>query len=274
VPPGKEGKITLQITHTEGYMGETAKSAAVTTNDPTQQTFNLILRAHFKPATNPTPGEPVTYTPGTGKRVGAFSVAPDNHWTTSAVRGQVSAVTMFLYNNDSKPIHAKELVVGGTDFTATMQIIENGKRYQINVATNPALKPGQYHQTLKLITDSKENPEITVELEATVYTAIFATPTAITLPVMPLEADLATITLPSIYVRKIRDGGLQIKTVHSSLPFVKLSVTTQVTGQVYKIDLLFDKRYVQQGPFKGIIRIETNDPDLAVIEVPVQGAFN
>ena len=274
MPPGKEGKITLQVPHTEGYMGEVAKSATVTTNDPTTPTFSLLLRAHFKPADNANIASTPTYTPGIGKRVGAFSIAPSDRWTTSTIRGQSSAVTMYLYNNDSKPVQVKQAIVGGTDFTAALQTIENGKRYQINVATSPALKPGHYQQTLKLVTDSKENPEITVQLEATIYAQIFATPTSIQLPVIPLETDLASVTLPSIYVRRIRDGGLKIKTVYTSLPFLKLSVSGQVEGQVYKIDLTFNKQFVQKGPFKGMIHIETNDPDLAVIEVPVQGAFN
>jgi hypothetical protein len=256
-------------------MGEVSKSAAVTTNDPANPNFTLLLRAHFKPADNANPmASTPNYTPGIGKRVGVFSVAPSDRWTTSTIRGQASAVTMYLYNNDSKPLLIKQMIAGGTDFTATMQTIENGKRFQVNVATNPALKPGQYHQTLKFITDSKETPEINVELEATVYAQIFATPTSITLPVIPLEADPATLTLPSIYVRKIREGGLKIKTVYTSLPFLKLSVTGQVEGQVYKIDMRFDKQYVQKGVFKGTIHIETNDPDLPVIEVPIQGAFN
>jgi hypothetical protein len=47
IEPGKEGKITLEIKHTEGYKGEVQKNATVTTNDPAQATFTLLLRANF-----------------------------------------------------------------------------------------------------------------------------------------------------------------------------------------------------------------------------------
>jgi hypothetical protein len=45
--PGKEGKITLSIAHTEKYVGKTVKTATVTTNDPEHATFVLTLRAEF-----------------------------------------------------------------------------------------------------------------------------------------------------------------------------------------------------------------------------------
>ena len=47
IAPGKEGKVTLAVEKTDGYKGEIVKNATVTTNDPTHQTFQLILRANF-----------------------------------------------------------------------------------------------------------------------------------------------------------------------------------------------------------------------------------
>jgi hypothetical protein len=47
VAPGKEGKITMEIKHTEGYKGDVMKNATVTTNDPERQSFQLVLRANF-----------------------------------------------------------------------------------------------------------------------------------------------------------------------------------------------------------------------------------
>jgi len=55
--PGKEGKITLSIAHTENYVGKTVKTATVTTNDPEHPSFVLTLRADFEPKQ---PGAPET----------------------------------------------------------------------------------------------------------------------------------------------------------------------------------------------------------------------
>lgn len=47
IQSGKEGGITLEVKNTESYKGEVIKNATVTTNDPNQPTFTLVLRATF-----------------------------------------------------------------------------------------------------------------------------------------------------------------------------------------------------------------------------------
>ncbi|MBI3654251.1 MAG: hypothetical protein HY231_24755 [Acidobacteria bacterium] len=279
MPPGKEGKITLAVPHTDGYAGEVSKSAAVTTNDAAYPNFNLLLRAFFKAAnTEAVAGngnlQPKVFSEA-GKRIGALSIAPSDRWMTSAIRGAGAAQTMYLYSHSGKPIHITSLNPGGNAFLVKLQPIEDGKRYELQVATDKNLKPGKYEQTVKVLTDSAETPEVSIPLEVTVYAQVFAMPTSILLPTMPFEIDPSTINLPAIYVRKIHDGGLKIKSVHSSLPFFRVSLIAETEGQNYKIQLAFDKTRMQgKGEFKGIIRIETNDADAPVIEIPVQGAFN
>ena len=277
MPPGKEGKISLAVPHTEGYAGEIAKSAAVTTNDPVYPNFNLLLRAHFKLADAAAlqPNAPAKVYTEAGKRIGSLSVAPSDKWTASIIRGNSAAVALYIYSHEGKPVHVKSISPGGSVFTVKLQPIEEGKRYELDIATDKNLKPGKYEQTLKVLTDSPDTPEINISLEATVYAQVFAWPTAINLPNMPFEVDPSTVKLPEIYVKKIRDGGLKIKSVHSSLPFLRVNLIAEVEGQTYKIQLIIDKaRITEKGAFKGVIRIETNDIDSSVIESPLQGAFN
>ena len=47
VAAGKEGKITLEVKNTAGYKGDVVKNAVVTTNDPEQPSFTLMLKATF-----------------------------------------------------------------------------------------------------------------------------------------------------------------------------------------------------------------------------------
>jgi hypothetical protein len=278
IAPGKEGKITLRIEHTESYSGELAKSALVATNDPANQTFNLMLRAYFKGPTIPvsatSAASPVALA-APGKIAGPFSVSPSDRWVTSVLTGSSSAGTLNLYNGSGTPVRVKKVDPGGTNFTVKFLTIEDGKRYEISVATNPALKPGQYHQTLKLVTDSKAAPEIAIELAATVYPKVFAVPSSVNFPRLTPDKDPSTVVLPVIYVRKLRDGGLKVNSVTSTLPFLKPTLSTQDEGSVYVIRLAVDKSKMEgNGAFKGTIRIETNDPDTPVLEVSVQGSFN
>ncbi|MEW6130533.1 MAG: hypothetical protein AB1757_26095 [Acidobacteriota bacterium] len=274
MPPGKEGKISLSVPHTEGLAGEVAKGATVTTNDPEHATFVLTLRARFKYEPPPTPPG-ATPAPEPGRHLGPLSLSPTDRWITSILKGTPSSGTIHIYNNDSNPIKVKSATVSGNEFTAKLTTIEEGKRYELFVSTNAALKPGQYHQTVKLTTDSKEVPEVIIQLDATVYSHVFTTPTSIILPLMPTTIEASAVNLPFINIRKIRDGGLQIKKVSSTLPFIQPTLVTDVEGQVYKVTLTFKKtKGMEKGTYKGKIMIETNDPDSPMIEVPIQGEFN
>ncbi|HSQ19868.1 MAG TPA: hypothetical protein VLR92_05785, partial [Blastocatellia bacterium] len=65
----------------------------------------------------------------------------------------------------------------------------------------------------------------------------------------------------------------KIKSYSSTLPFIKLELTTQTEGQVYALRLTLDTTKIKTGAFNGKVHIETNDPDVPVLEVPVQGSF-
>jgi hypothetical protein len=202
-----------------------------------------------------------------------FTIEPGDQLITSALAGTSSSNNFYLYNPQAKPIHVKNVVPGGDDFTATLQTLEDGKRYQLAVASNPALKPGHYKQTLKVLTDNAAQPEVAIGIDLTVYPRVFASPPSITMPALPVTSDLSAIDWPMIYVRKVREQGLKIRSYSSTLPFIKLELLTENEGQTYKIRLTLDTSKIKPGEFKGTVRIETNDPDVPVIEVPVQGSF-
>ncbi len=276
VAPGKEGKITLAVEHTEAYSGEVSKSANVTTNDPAKPSFSLILRAYFKPvAPLNAAGTGAKVGNISGKNTGPLTISPSDRWTTSAISGTTAATKLHFYNREETPIKITKVEAGGTDFTVQLQPIVEGKRYELAVASNPALKPGQYKQTVKLSTDNPALPEVAVQLEVTVFARVFASPTTIMLPTMPKSADLSTTNLPPIYIRKIRDGGLMLKKVTSSLPFIKIEVKTETEGQFYILQLKFDQAQITKvGEFKGEIIVETNDAEVPMLKIPVSVSFN
>ena len=249
--------------------GEVAKSASVSTNDSRTPNFNLVLRARFK--SEAVPGAPPMAGPLNPNAV--LRVEPVDRLITSVLTGSSSSNTMYVYNPLPTPVHVKNVIPGGGAFTAGLTTIEDGKRYQLSIASNPALKAGHYVQTVRVITDSPAQPEVKIELDLTVYPKVLASPASITMPVLPISNQLSAINWPSVFVRKLREKGFQIKSYTSTLPFLKLELTTETEGQSYKIRLTLDDSKVKPGEFKGIIHIETNDAEVPVIEVPIQVSF-
>ena len=246
-----------------------AKAASVVTNDPNHRSLTLQLRARFK-----TDSAPVGAPPAPVKPSSAFNVEPADKWITSVLSGSTAANSFYLVANQTNPVHAKAVIAGGKDFTATLEPIQDGRRYELKVTSNPALKPGHYTQTIRVVTDNQATPETSIDLDLTVYPHVFVSPTSIIMPRLPAATDLSAITWPMIYVRKLREGGLKINGFSSTLPFLKLDLITETEGQVYKIRLTLDRAKIKPGDFKGIVRIETNDPEGKVLEVPVQGSFS
>jgi hypothetical protein len=272
VPPGQEGKIELAVEHTQGLTGEIAKSASVSTNDPKSPNFNLILRARFKSDTAPgAPAPPAP--PGALNPNAVLTVEPVDRMITSVLTGSTSSNTLYIFNPQPTPVHLKNVIPGGTAFTATLSTIEEGKRYQLSVTSNPALKAGHYVQTVRVVTDSKVQPEVKIELELTVYPKVLASPASIIMPPLAVTSDLASINWPLVFVRKLREKGFQIKSYTSTLPFLKLELMTETEGQAYRIRLSLDTTKIKRGEFKGMIHIKTNDLDVPDVEVPVQGSF-
>jgi hypothetical protein len=200
---------------------------------------------------------------------------PNDRWVTSVLAGTSTATKMSLFNSGDKPVHIKKVTAGGTNFNVDLQTIEEGKRYELAIMTNPSLKPGHYEQTVQVTTDSAQSPEATIQLEVTVYARVFVRPTALNVQPLSLDSDLSAVNLPLIYVQKLREGGLKITRITSTLPFIKLAVETQKEGESYSIKIMFDKSLIPGvGRFNGKIRIETNDTDVPVVDVPIQVAFN
>lgn len=275
IAPGKEGKISLSIANTDHYSGEVSKSATVTTNDPTRPTFTLILRAYFKPTT-PAGGPSAPKAPGIapGKAAGVYTISPSDRWFTSALSGTTSATKIYFYNRESAPVRITKVEPGGTDFKVSLTPIEDGKRYELYVSTNPELKPGQYKQSAKLMTDSESTPEMILNFEATVFAKVLASPTSISLPKIQIGSDIASINLPPIYIRKVRELGLNLKEVHSSLPFINVNVKTEIEGQFYIIHLALDPSKIKgPGEYKGEVIVDTNDVEVPQLKVPVQITF-
>jgi hypothetical protein len=253
-------------------VGEVAKSAGVTTNDPVLANFSLMLRARFK--MDQQTAEKAQMVGMLGKKVGAISVEPMDRWVTSVLTGNSTATTIYIVNNEASPIHIKKVEAGGTDFSARLQPIQDGRRFELILSTNPNLKPGEYHQTVRVLTDNAKTPEVPIKLDVTVFPRVFASPTAIIMPPLSVTSDLASINWPMINVRKVQATGLKIKSYTTTLPFIKLDLLTTKEGELYQIRLTIDNEKVKPGEFKGNIHIETNDPNVPFIDVPVQGRFN
>jgi len=236
------------------------KTAEVYTNDPQKEQFTLALSMIVLSDMTPK-----------GKVVGPFLVGPSNQWSARVPRGLSINGLVAVTNNTEQPIKITRLVPGGDAFKVEMQTLEEGKRYSLNFVSKADLPLGSNKQAVRLLTDSKEMPELTVELEAIVFPAVSVTPNNLVFENVPVSDPDSDVTYVSkfLWVTLGRGDGLQITSLTSDLPFVKIKVeSNEPTGRSVILRVGF-KEKPPVGTHAGKIRVETNNSDVKFLEVPI-----
>jgi len=264
IPPGREGLVTL-LFKTAGYSGALTKTASVFTNDPQRPNFNLGLALV------------VTGEAPRGRRVGPFVVGPTDHWTGRVARGtSLSAViTVFPDGSDGpdgpRPARVTKLIAGGEVFDVTLETLRGGQSYVVKAVSRATLPIGTHTQVARLVTDSLEHPELALTLEAVVLPPVTVTPAALSFEDMPVsrpDYDVATLS-KFVWVRHGVGGGLELKKLSSTLPFIKVKIeSVSGGGQAHLLRVGFTDKPAP-GRHAGALRIETNNQEVPVIEIPL-----
>lgn len=264
IPPGKEGKITLSV-GTDAYNGAVSKNAEVYTNDPQKEQFTLVIS--FVVLSDMTPN---------GKIVGPFIVGPSNQWSTHTAQGFAANGLVTVTNNTAQPIKITKMIPGGEAIYVKLVTNEEGKRYSLEVLSAAGLPVGNHVQTVKLLTDSKEMPELAVDLQVVVFPAVTVNPTNLVFDRVAVSQPDADVTYLSkfVWLKMGRGDGLEIKSMTSDLPFIKAKVeSTNGNGQTIVLRIGFSEK-PSVGTHKGKLRIETNNSAAKEVEIPITVTAN
>lgn len=236
------------------------KTAEVYTNDPQKEQFTLAMSMIVLSDMTPK-----------GKIVGPFTVGPSNQWSARIPRGMSVNGLVAVTNNTEQPIKVTKMIPGGEGFKVEMQTLEEGKRYSLNFVSMANLPLGSNKQSVKLMTDSKEMPELTVELEAIVYPAVSVTPNNMVFENVAVSDPDSDVTYLSkfLWVTLGRGDGLQVTSMTSDLPFVKIKVeSNEPSGRSVILRVGFNAK-PPVGTHTGKIKIETNNSDVKFFEIPI-----
>jgi hypothetical protein len=241
-----------------GYNGAVTKHAEVYTNDPERPQFTLMMSMVVVGDDSPR-----------GRQVGPFFVGPTNEWGGHAPQGASVNGLITITNTTERPIRIMKLEPNGTAFAASLQTLEDGKRYSAGFVSSTTLPVGVHTQTLKLTTDSKEMPELELRLQLTVSPAVTLHPASLTFENVPVSDPEVEISLISkfLWVRAGRGGGLEIKSITSDLPFVKAKIEG-IDGSSITLRVGFSEK-PPKGTHTGKIKIETNNPDVKTLEATI-----
>jgi hypothetical protein len=139
IPPGGEGKITLQVT-TTGFQGPIDKTAKVYSNDPVNGQITLRVKA-------------VVQVP--------IQVTPKHVYLSGSAEQTVTRIVEIRAELD-KPL---EITPGEFNLEQKVNFkveeIEKGRKYRIQFESIPGV-PQSYQGFLKIKTNYTEKPEMTI----------------------------------------------------------------------------------------------------------------
>lgn len=159
VPPGKEGKATLQV-QTASLSGEISKTATLHTNDPERPTIIFTLTA------NVLNGAPLRQ----GRYIGPVFISPESRVVLYTSPGR-KASTEISITADNAPVKLLRVEGGAKRFTSRIETIEPGKNYKIIVESLPIETAANYIDQLRIFTDNEALPSFTIDLIVRVYGA-------------------------------------------------------------------------------------------------------
>jgi len=207
-----------------------------------------------------------------GKRIGSLFISPVDRWSTEVPLGLAVGGLFSIYSDGQQPLKITKLDAGGEAFSVVLNTLEEGKRYTVNFTASTKLPLGLYHQAVKLTTDSKETPELTLELDLRVVSPVKVNPAKVVFESIPFslpDYDFSTLSR-FVWVTISRGEGLEIKSLTSDLPFIKAKVETVTgNGQTYLLRIGFSDKPAK-GRHQGVLKVVTNNKDVPLIEVPLQ----
>lgn len=157
VPPGKEGKATLEV-QTVSQSGEISKTATLHTNDPERPTIIFTLTA------NVLSGAPLRQ----GRYIGPVFISPESRVALYTSPGK-RASTEISITADNAPVKVLRVEGGTKHFTSRIEALDPGRSYKIIVESLPIETPDLYIDQLRVITDSESLPAFTISLSLRVY---------------------------------------------------------------------------------------------------------
>jgi hypothetical protein len=142
IPPGGEGKVTLNV-DLRGFQGKVWKNATITSNDPRQPSFEIVIQGKVRPYIELRPGSFVQFSPATP--------AADEKIVELVATGQEFKIVKVEDTLKEK-------------ISTQLEIVAPGRHYRLKI-TN-LRREGSYSGVIKCTTDHPQKPEVLIRINA------------------------------------------------------------------------------------------------------------
>jgi len=263
VKPGQTGKVTAHV-DTTAFAGPIAKTVTLETNDPSTPTAQLTIHAVVKPYVEAYPAGFVRF---------------------NLLQGETDSQGVTLYSEEDEPFEITK-VETPVDWIKvdTRKIDDAGQlapgvgrtgqaqyKLTISVGGNDA-KVGPIAEKVRILTNSKHQPEYNVSVTGVIRPTYRVDPTGINFgEVAPNDTGATrTVTLHSNNLKQ--PETFTVTKVESSSPSVQTALKPGANKGDFEVTLQI-ARDAKPGDLQGTVKIYTSDKVNPIVTVPVQGTI-
>ena len=252
IPPGGEGKITLEI-RTKGYQGNMHKTARVMSNDPKNPQMTISLK---------------------GKIWAPIQINPQRVHLRGTVGEKVEQIVR-VQGEKKEPLIVKLASVSLPDKLAVeLRETEKGRGYEVKIQ-NKIEGEATYAGQVKLTTNYPEKPELVIRVSVNVRGPVDVRPKALNFGRMS-EERLEQLKTNNRFLRRpvmvILNKGNDLKVSKVELEKALFKAVPQPIRQGRTVQILVEPilEKLEKGLNEDRLKIYTNQKDLEVLEVPIR----
>ena len=241
IKPGESGDIPVQL-DTSRFKGELTKTISVTSNDPTHKLAVLKL---------------------VGSIWVPIALSETHAVFSSNLDLEVPQTKVITIENKSgTPLELSDLNMTSKLFTAKVNTVTAGEKYELEITTVPPLQPGTNRGIVSLKTNNPNMASISLSVFATVLPAVQVIPPKIILPAAKLTTEIKRyVTLVNRRAGDLVVSDLQAKGV-------SVTATELQQGKRVTIALTFPVGFEVPDTEQPSLIGKTNRPELPEFEVP------
>ena len=196
---------------------------------------------------------------------------------TFVTRGEVKEASIEITNRRPTPLQIGAIVNPSQRFTARVETLEEGKRFRLVVTLKGEGPAGKQQDILELKTNLEDAPVLRIPVNTLVREKIHTFPDSVFMGrygLSEIRSDPALAKRRAQILMVYREGSNQFQVmVSSDVPYLKISSERGPQGDRYENRIWIDPDLAQPGEIKGNIIIDTNDPELPKLSVPVTGVL-
>ena len=265
IKPGQTGKVTAHV-DTTNFSGPIAKPVTLETNDPNTPTAQLTINAIVKPYVEAHPTGFVRF---------------------QLLQGETETQSVTLYSDEEEPFEIKEVQVPPDEnyIKVTTNKIENEadrvpgigspgqNQYKVNVTVGgPDVKLGPLADKVRIITNSKHQPEYSISVTGVIRPTFRVEPSALNFgEVTPTEAAATRSVILHSNDLKTPDRFMVTK-AESNMPAITTAIKPGAQKGDYEVTLQVAPN-AKPGDIDGSVTIYTSDKMNPVVTVPVKGTI-